>query len=156
MMKILIMLLSAAFYRIGGSDKEKNWPKGVDKKGARIIGLPALISFSLALINGNILYLFNFLPMQALRLGDGIPQGKDRGSFLGRIFKRDWLTSGIVQGINVVAAYSIRLYLTRDIEGFFVYVIVNVVVAASLKYLKAPDWMIEPGRGAALATIIYL
>jgi hypothetical protein len=155
-MKILILALCSYLYRLGGSDKAHSWPYGVDKKGARVVGIPAVMALSLAIFNKNLFYLFNALTMQSLRLGDGIPDATDPGSFLGRIFKKDWLTSGVVQGINALATYSIKYFINHDLQSLVVFVLINSFTAGILKYAKAKDKYIEPARGAALSLVLFM
>lgn len=155
-MKFIIDLICAALYRIGGTAKDKQPLPGIDKKGARIIALPSVLALSLAIMNKNFLYIFNALTMQSLRLGDGIPEGSDPGSFLGRIFKKDWLTTGVVQGINSLTCYSIKFYLLHSLGNLIAYTAINVLVAGGLKYFKAKDSIIEPARGACLGLILWI
>jgi len=155
-MDILILALSSALFRIGGSDKLKDWPKGVEKKGARIIALPALLAVFCAFKFANPLYLAMALTGQAMRLGDGIPDNTDKGSFLGRIFKKDYLTTGVVMLLSSSALYMPKFLITHNLEKYLIYIAINILTGAVFKLLKAKDIIIEPARGLSLASIILI
>lgn len=160
-MKTLIFIISGLLYRIGGSDKEKIWPYGVDKKGARILLLPFVLAVYMAIAFKNWHYLYMILTMQVLRLGDGIPCPGDEGSFMGRLFRRPWLTSAVVQAISALATYSIKFALNPNLDNLILYCLINALTAGIIKYLdvvyiKYGDVITEMSRGFALSSIIYI
>jgi len=137
LIKIIIVILSAILFRLGG------WKKNA----YRDIGIPLLLA----------LYYWNWwllLSFSVIRCGYGIPDSTDTGSFLGRIFKTAWATRGVwaflVSGIG---ALPLVIY-THHYLSYIVYISLNTLTNAILGYFNAEVNLHEITAGACLGSIV--
>lgn len=153
-MKIIFFILTSILYRIGGEAKELEPFKGLPKKFFRTMVLPGLISLTFVFTHPW-LALLNFGNLQALRMGYGIPDETDKGSFLGRIFKEGWLTRAI-WGFIVALSGSTILFINHQPQEAFFYMILVPAISGTLVYLKANDKITDIGIGMGVSSLIWL
>jgi len=155
-MKIIIDALCGILFKIGGTAKENYPMAGVEKKGARVVGIPVILGISLCF------YLKSFIPLlcigtyQILRLGYGIPGENDKGSFLGRIFKLGWLTRAAYGKICAAVGALPLFWLGLQKENYLAYILLNAIIGGTLDYLKAPAIIIETAQGLGFGAILWL
>ncbi len=149
-MDILVVIISASLFIIGGSAKEQFPLPGIDKKPARIFALPLILAVTLAIKMSCWWNIFVFGTLQILRIGYG------EDSVLHKFINSDWGVRAAAGFLYGAIGGSIPFYITGNLQGYLTYVGINTVVNGVLNYLKAPVMIMETGAGVAVASILWL
>jgi hypothetical protein len=146
LIKILILLSSGILFRLGGAGH----------KWARRVIIPILLAGYLAIkLDCCLLFLYCGLGYSFVGLGYGSVDESDPGSWLGRIFRKAWITRGAYGGIVAgLGALGLVLGGFLPLFTYIGYVILNFGIGAYLAKIKARDIIIEPMVGIGISSII--
>lgn len=159
--KCLLILLSALFWRLGGWDKAK-WA------GYRDVLIPIILGVYIGWQYHWLVGFFTIGSYQIIRMGYGAydPEHDDKPSFLAKIThdREGWIIRGIVGflyalcGILPLFIYRCTndLVISTFLTKWFIYILINMVIGGLLCKLKARDYIIEPAIGAGVATVALL
>ena len=147
--KLVVVAIIALLWRLGGWNKAK-W------SGYRDVLIPLILALWYAFALKWWLFFVVGGLSNIIRMGYGAPDATDPGSWLGWIFKKDWLIRGMY-GLNCAFVIALPLVIyTGKWLILPIYIGLNFAIGATLCRLKATDWIIEPAVGAGIGSIIFL
>lgn len=149
--KLLIVGICGLLFWLGG----RSW----GHKAFRRIGIPLLlgITFAIGLKTWWLFLVCGIGYALTICIGYGEPTPDDpKPSWLGKIFKKGWLIRG-VYGILVASVGALGLVVGHflPLTGYFAYIGLNFAVGAVLCHFKVPDYIIEPGVGLGIGSIVF-
>lgn len=147
MVDIILFIIIGVLWKIGGTHK-KAW--------ARDIVIPIIMG---VYIGFETVWWIGFLSMgsyKIISIGYGISDGDDRGSFLGRTFKKPWLVRGMAGlAYSVVGGCNVFIY-SKAFILWGVYCLINFVLNALGEHFKLKDFIVEPLAGLGVASIFFM
>lgn len=148
-LKLLFVLLIATLWRLGGWNKAK-W------SGYRDVLIPIFIGLFFAFYYKT-WWLFPAMAASynIIRIGYGIPDPTDEGSWLGRTFKHPWLVRGIA-GILYAALGSFWLFFTvpNFLPIYLKYMFAGFLIGSQCHTMDVK--LSEPTIGFGVAYLVLL
>lgn len=91
-----------------------------------------------------------------IRIGYGIPDSTDEGSFLGRIFKVGWLTRGVAGTLYGLVGLLGYVIYTHHLLTYLIFTAVNGVVNGMGEGCKIDSKIWDRVRGLAIGSLVFL
>lgn len=148
-MNLIVEILSAILWRMGGDSKE-NFPKTpFSKKPLRVVWLPLIIGFSYAFVY-PVKALWTIGAMQIFRVGYG------EDSFLAKFITVDWQRRAFCGLLYSAIGGSFLLLGTGHYQAYVTYIIINTGINGILCFLKANVEIQELSTGFGIGLIKWL
>jgi hypothetical protein len=148
LLKVMIFLITPILWKIGGTHK-KAW--------VRDVLIPIIMGIYIGLVTTT--WWIGFLSIgsyQIIKIGYGIPDATDEGSFLGRTFRIPWLVRGVA-GLLYALIGGINVFIfTKLFSIWAVYCGINFVLNALGEKMKWKDYIVEPLAGVGVASLVWL